>query len=274
MDFTLDIYVDLLLSLQSTDYEFQTFEAFIKSKGEKAVVLRHDVDRLTPSTVRMSRIESMLGIKASYHFRIGIAKKNPECLKEIIKSGHEIAYHYEDLSRFVGRKGINDEVKNKAWNSFRRNLEFLRSYYPVKVISMHGDPLSPVDNRKMWEYFSYREEGILCEPYLDIDYSEVIYLTDTGRRWNGDRSNLRDKTESQFSITGSESLSSLYAFRSTQNIIDSIKGGLVSTRMILNTHPQRWTANFIPWAMELVWQNLKNLIKYLLILSRRQQNYN
>jgi len=31
------------------------------------------------------------------------------------------------------------------------------------------------------------------EPYFDVDFKEVLYLTDTGRRWDGDAFNIRDK---------------------------------------------------------------------------------
>ena len=37
---------------------------------------------------------------------------------------------------------------------------------------------------------------IVCEPYFDIDVSDVLYLTDTGRRWDGERSNIRDRGNS------------------------------------------------------------------------------
>jgi hypothetical protein len=33
-------------------------------------------------------------------------------------------------------------------------------------------------------------------------------------------------------------------------------------------HPQRWTDSALPWAKELVWQNVKNAGKYFLIKVR------
>ena len=45
MDFTLQIYKQLLEALQSSGYNFQSFEAFLQNPVEdKVVVLRHDVD--------------------------------------------------------------------------------------------------------------------------------------------------------------------------------------------------------------------------------------
>ena len=41
--------------------------------------------------------------------------------------------------------------------------------------------------------YDYRDYGIIAEPYFDVDFDEVFYLTDTGRRWDGDSVSVRDK---------------------------------------------------------------------------------
>ncbi len=56
---------------------------------------------------------------------------------------------------------------------------------PVSTVCMHGSPLSRVSNLDLWKKYDYRGLGIIAEPYLDIDFDEVFYLTDTGRRWDG-----------------------------------------------------------------------------------------
>jgi hypothetical protein len=58
---------------------------------------------------------------------------------------------------------------------------------------MHGSPLSRWDSRLLWSRYDYREFGIIGEPYFDVDFDEVLYLTDTGRRWDGERFSVRDK---------------------------------------------------------------------------------
>ena len=45
----------------------------------------------------------------------------------------------------------------------------------------------------MWKYYDYRDFGIEGEPYFDIDFEKVLYLTDTGRRWDGGAVAIRDK---------------------------------------------------------------------------------
>jgi len=38
---------------------------------------------------------------------------------------------------------------------------------------------------------------------------------------------------------------------------------------MINTHPQRWTDNQVEWAKELVWQNVKNVVKRVIIYRRK-----
>jgi hypothetical protein len=49
----------------------------------------------------------------------------------------------------------------------------------------------------LWKRYDYRELGIIGEPYLDVDFDEVFYLTDTGRRWDGEAVSVRDKVKAQ-----------------------------------------------------------------------------
>lgn len=60
-------------------------------------------------------------------------------------------------------------------------------------ICMHGSPMSPYDSRDLWKQYNYKDFGIIGKPYFDIDFSKVLYLTDTGRRWDGEKVSVRDK---------------------------------------------------------------------------------
>jgi len=59
---------------------------------------------------------------------------------------------------------------------------------------------SPYESQDIWENrqepgqeYDYRKLGIIGEPYFDIDYDQVFYLTDTGRRWDSWKVSVRDK---------------------------------------------------------------------------------
>jgi len=94
-----------------------------------------------------------------------------------------------------GRESSKVDIYSEAFRDFKENLEKLRKLYPVKTICVHGSPLSKWDNRDLWKRYDYRDFGIIAEPYFDIEFSDVLYLTDTGRRWDGNAFNIRDKVK-------------------------------------------------------------------------------
>jgi hypothetical protein len=145
----------------------------------------------------------------------------------------------------------------EAIKSFEQNLEKLRKLAPIDTICMHGSPLSKYDNKDLWRHYDYRSYGIIGEPYFDIDYSKLFYITDTGRKWNNRDASIRDKVESQFEIE----------VRSTEHFIKLIREGKMPEQMMINTHPQRWNDDLLPWVVELAGQSVKNRIKK--IVSRR-----
>ena len=158
---------------------------------------------------------------------------------------------------------------DKAIKSFEINLEKLRKLYPVKTICMHGSPLSKWDNRDLWKRYNYKDYDIIAEPYFDLDFDKVFYLTDTGRRWDGDAFNVRDKVETlergNVRTVKREMAFEGLRFRHTWDIIEAVDRGLLPNKMMINTHPQRWTNSPMEWTKELLWQNVKNVVKYFYV---------
>jgi hypothetical protein len=245
-DFTVKAYMSLLDILWSRMGYFVTFREFLKDAPEKAIILRHDVDDLPGNSLHFARIQAEKGICGTYYFRTGPGSFDEKIISEIASLGHEIGYHYETMDNCNGNY-------EKAWDEFRHNLEIFRRIVPVTTISMHGSPRSRFDNRQLWERYDYRSLGITGEPYFDVDFSKVAYLTDTGRRWNGSSVSVRDKVEGGYD----------FDFRSTKDIINSIS--LLPARVMFTFHPQRWTDNPFRWLLELGAQNLKNTGKYFIV---------
>jgi len=204
---------------------------------------------------------------------------NPKIIQQIAELGHEIGYHYEtmdtegtrlkvkgDKVKGDRKKGVDFNVLvDAAYEMFCNNLETIKKIYPVKTICMHGSPRSRYDNREIWKKYDYRQLGIIGEPYFDINFNEVFYLTDTGRRWDGNRVSVRDKMQQQ-EQWNKQGL----RFRSTKDIIEAAKENRLPQKIMITVHPQRWTNSFIPWAKEMVWQNLKNLVKRILIENQER----
>lgn len=257
MDFTLRIYKHLLLALKAGGYTFQPFAEFIEHPQERSIVLRHDVDAKNLNSLQFAKIQAGQNIKGTYFFRIVPKSFDKNIIKEIEALGHEIGYHYETMDTSGGEP-------DKAYDEFRRNLEIFRKIVPIKTICMHGSPLSKYDNKDLWKKYNYKELGIIGEPYFDIDFSKVGYLTDTGRRWDGTKVSVRDKIKKDIIQHPKPNIQDL-SFHSTKDIIHAANNKLLPDQLMLTFHPQRWTNKPMPWVKELIWQNMKNVIKRLII---------
>ncbi|HLW09286.1 MAG TPA: hypothetical protein VKX35_02725 [Fermentimonas sp.] len=74
-DFTLKTYIKLIEALKDEGFSFQTFQEFVEKPEKRAVVMRHDVDRLPGNAMKIAEIEKKMGIKATYYFRMDISER-------------------------------------------------------------------------------------------------------------------------------------------------------------------------------------------------------
>jgi|LSQX01.3.fsa_nt_gb hypothetical protein len=227
-DFTLKVYENLLDALTGAGYSFQRVEDYMQEPLEKVVMLRHDVDLRSYAALRLAKFEASKGIKSTYYFRVVKQSYDPKIIREIAKLGHEIGYHYEDLA-------MHDGDYDTAIQSFEKNLEMFRGFYPVKTICMHGSSGSPFDNRDLWKKYDMQGYGIICEPYLSINYDKVLYLSDTGRRWNGFKMSLRDNVKSKYDFN----------FTRTWDIVDAVDK--LPDQILFTAHPEQWVDNLPEW---------------------------
>lgn len=248
MDFTIKKYKELLTALLNQGFVFQTFEEFLQTPQRKSIILRHDVDLLPGNSLTFAKIQAEKKIKGTYYFRAVPESWDVNIIKEIAFLGHEIGYHYECLTTCNG----NFE---KAIKNFENNLDELRKISPVSTICMHGSPLSRYDSKDLWKTRNYRDYKIIGEPYFDVNFGKVFYLTDTGRRWDGEKVSIRDKVNTSF----------IQSFHTSQQIIDSANNGQLPNQIMFTFHPQRWNDNLLIWSKELIIQNFKNQVKRFLV---------
>ena len=269
IDFTLYQYRSLLESLLQQGYQFLTFEQYCEQKSSphrpiasspdspKYILLRHDVDLKAANSLATAQIEHELGISATYYFRVVPQSNQPDIIRAIAALGHEIGYHYEDMALMQGDT-------EKAYAHFQQQLTYFRQFYPVRTICMHGAPTSQWDGKELWKHYDYRDLGIIGEPYFDIDFSQMFYLTDTGRCWDGYKVSVRDKIpvyQDQWNALG-------LVYHATNDIIHAAEQGSLPPRIMITTHPQRWTDRPLAWLKELLVQNAKNIIKRLFLVKK------
>ena len=144
-----------------------------------------------------------------------------------------------------------------------KNLAKFREIVQFTTICMDGRPMSKYNNLDLWKFYDYKSYGIDFEPYLDIDFNKVLYITDTGRGWNLLKYNVRDKVRNPFN----------YHDKTTIEIIKDIEENKLPNLLMITIHPQRWHNNLFLWVKELFIQNLKNFIKGILINLRKTYKF-
>lgn len=231
MDFTIKTYKKLIAVIVASGIPVITKEEYFSNTNQftKFIILRHDVDERPKNALKMAEVEASFGLKATYYFRIVKISNNPEIIKKIAALGHEIGYHYEDFALAKGNLEL-------AMKSFKKNLNYFRTFYPVSTICMHGSSMSKFDNRTMWQKHNLKDYEIIGEPYLNIDYSNFLYITDTARRWDGKKFSIRDFVKSNIA----------HDFRKTKDIISAIDSEKIPNKMIIQSHTL-WTDNIMEW---------------------------
>ena len=253
MDFTSLKYSELVLALKDAGYEFVTYAEYCEGKrAEKLVVMRHDVDKRVLCAMNMAREERRMKVKASYYLREDMVLYGKHVIKFFAERGHEVGYHYEEL---VKERGDVD----KAYARFVRNIGEMRQVVDVRTITMHGSPMSRFDSKEMWQKYDYKKLGLIGEPQMDVDWGEMVYLTDTGRSWNG--VSCRDKVADR----ASEWKEKGWVYETTDDVIKAVKEGRFPTCVMMTVHPQRWSDNMWEWTLELVMQKVKNVVKWVLL---------
>ncbi|WP_336035073.1 hypothetical protein [Halobacterium yunchengense] len=225
--FTMDAYGDLLDALADAGYAFLTVRDYLARDGlpERFVVLRHDVDRKPGNADRMAALEADRGVRATYYYRTSTF--DAERVRRLEGLGHEVGYHYEDYVRAGG--DLED-----AHRLFANNLRVFRRDCTVETVCMHGNPLSPHDNREMWTADGapgFAAYGLLGEAYLSVDFEDVAYFSDTGRTWRDGPLKIKDHTMGDGGRRA--------AADTTGDLAAVFRGGDVDRACVL-AHPERW----------------------------------
>lgn len=237
VDFTYDIYRNLIDAAIKSGYSLLPVRDYLTTDNlpDRFVVMRHDVDRKPQRALDMALIEAERNVRTTYYFRTIDKTFKPDILHRVERLGHEVGYHYEDYVRENGDM-------ERAHESFSSNLSKFREIVTIDTVCMHGNMLTSFDNRDMWEEErNFKEYGLLGEAYLSIDFSEIVYFSDTNRTWSDEKTIVLDQP------TGDGRQAS--AVESTQELAELLETQAVE-RVYLLVHPNRWTDTRIEFAIE------------------------
>jgi hypothetical protein len=234
LDFTLERYADLLDALKE-HYQLVTVERFVRGDvTEPFVVLRHDVDRYPSRAARMARLERNMEVHSTYNFRYDPKLPGLEAgytaadvggfpahnILDIKLLGHEIGYHYENLSSFKGDR-------ERALKDFTDKLVELRKLAPVVTAAMHGAGADPLVGEDLDAH------KLLGTPGISKQFATLVYITDRKGPWR--RGESPSAPADRLGGTGA--------------LIELINSK-THTRLMLHAHPHRWSHGKLEWLLD------------------------
>ena len=225
---------------------------FLEDRRSTRIILRHDVDRRPQQACDLALLEQRLGVCSTYYFRANASGVFPAtAVCAIAQLGHEVGYHYEDLSFCRGNRAA-------AIARFSRNLETLRMLAPCTTVSMHGAPLSKHHNQDLLCDTDLQREKLLGDAVASIEPFTPYYLTDTGGRWLAAATNLRDRAGQAWPANALPV--SPPAFRRF--------AAEAQHPLYVSTHPERWSQNLPSYMRAHTMDIIVNSIKLALRLAR------
>lgn len=246
LDFTFDAYDRLLDTGQTAGYDFLTVDDYLRRSNppEQVIVIRHDVDRRPGNAAEMARVERDRGVSTTYYVREHLF--DPEFVRTLQEYGHEVGYHYENLAEVDGDHAA-------ATAQFERNLERFRAHVDVSTVSAHGSPLSPHNNRSIWENGAsldgcdLRGDAALSIDHDPSDDADLRYFSETGRRWGT-------------WVPG-------YGRVATTDDVLTVVEEQLCDRLYFLVHPSRWARTRTELAGRVAWdlgaESVKNLVRFV-----------
>ena len=275
LDFTRNKYVEIIDAIVRSGYQVLTVSDYLSGSQlpEKYIILRHDVDIDSFYQVQFAELEHHHGLRSSYYFRYVRDVYNKDAIDKIHKLGHEVGYHYEVMTKAKG------DV-NKALELFKSELNVFRENWDTKTICPHGGSFvenvdgyglkniiflvpklfshkhlfSSWSNFDLWQNNKFEDFQITGDAYRSIDFSDILYLSDTGRSWD-QRFKRLDRVNSR--------INPLYNIRKSDEIIRLLEKGEVKGIYLL-VHFEQWKDNILDWlswyAAQMIRRNGKRLI--------------
>lgn len=180
-------YRKLLLQAREEGYTVVPLEEWLADdrRGERVLVLRHDVDQCPRAALEMLEIEQELGMRATWYFRWRTARAR--VIDAVKRAGGGVGLHYETLSRMVlaertaGRSPDPGELLGAARQSLRRELiAFSVLFGAAHSACAHGDTRAPdVNNAVLLRDVDLSQYGIRYDAnYSMRSHDLAVWLTD------------------------------------------------------------------------------------------------
>lgn len=173
--FNLSHYAEIISVGIRAGYKWSTFCTKVAS-NEKNIFLRHDIDNDISAAHRMARLESGLGVHATYLVMLRSSNYNPaegrniRMLQQMAEMGHDLGLHFSLVDH--PKPGRAEDLAGLI----RRDAELLGSLLgcPIPVFGFHN----PADDGQ----YKIEVPG-LVNTYAAEFFDEAYYLSESNMRW-------------------------------------------------------------------------------------------
>lgn len=196
----LDEYEAILVAAIGAGFTVCPVEASLgefAANTSRVLVLRHDVDAISPGFEGMLAVEERLGVRSTYYLRWSTYRQTD--VDRALAAGHEVSLHYETLSDLATRRGlqhateIDDAVLAECSDELEEEVRRFRSLSgaPCRTLASHGAPWnrsSGMSNAVLFERFPElgRRLGVALEVYEPRYLGEFdLYISDSPWEVNG-----------------------------------------------------------------------------------------
>lgn len=197
-DFSVRHYEEILTTALESGYRFVGYQEIgAVPVGERACILRHDIDYMPEWAERFGKVEAALGITAAYFFQV-CAKpynlresRNTAIVRQLANWGHVLGLHFDT--------SWNPDVEWKQLASLCKEdktlFEMMTGVKPDEVVTIHnphrfqdrilGQPIPDIRHAYEKEWFSDIKylsdskgwyEGCMCGIFREKRYERIQLL--------------------------------------------------------------------------------------------------
>ena len=178
--FTINHWSAVIKQAQRMGYRFYFFNDYAKRtlEEERIILLRHDIDVSLKMAVLLAKVETALGVPATYFIRVHssfydtLTKESLDYLRTLAKMNVEIGLHYE--RQFY--EAIGEDHMEMLTKDARALSDILGR--PIKGCAAHrGGSLPPFD------ITTVQRAGLSYEAYAPPFFKDVKYISDSKGYW-------------------------------------------------------------------------------------------
>ena len=169
-NFSYGHYKETLEKIKET-HDISTFG----NTSDKDVILRHDVDASLEAALKMAELENKINVSSTYFILLSSEFYNPftlessKIIKKILKLGHKLGLHYNEL--FI------IENRLEASQTLKKEIELLEQHFStsIEAVAAHEPNLS--------QKLPITLPNGVIDAYSDKFFKERKYLSDSAQNW-------------------------------------------------------------------------------------------